>query len=308
MNFEHYGESASHAASSYSKIVNYEIEIEKQPVLIEDKNFLNKKKHKFLFFGFCCFLLFVLVFVVSWFATDGFTSTQLKVVYWNLKDFGISKLDNEDLLSNLRDITSSYDIIILIELEQSECDTNLYCSMRLKLEDLFPEHSLYLSPSLGANPNNNRGKEQIGFMIRKKYTYFVYSYFDTNGIFARKPYYIYVSEYNINIATVHISAQNSESEVSELPLFFSSIEGDFVLLGDLNICDPSTLNNQQIKKEYQWLLNDDDKTNSNLNCAYDRIISPLNFNRFSHARVVSSDNEAQRVSSDHYPLSVKISL
>ncbi len=55
MNFEHYGESASHAASSYSKIVNYEIEIEKQPVLIEDKNFLNKKKHKFLFLDFVVF-------------------------------------------------------------------------------------------------------------------------------------------------------------------------------------------------------------------------------------------------------------
>jgi endonuclease/exonuclease/phosphatase family metal-dependent hydrolase len=101
--------------------------------------------------------------------------------------------------------------------------------------------------------------------------------------------------------------QNAESEVEQLPSFFSSIEGDFVLLGDLNICNPSILEGQQVKKDYLWILDDDDKTNSNLNCAYDRIVSPLDFNRFSHAKVMKDDNQAEKVSSDHFPLSIKIS-
>jgi hypothetical protein len=266
----------------------------------------NSKKRIYIYLGIIFFILTLLGIGIGCWILNNKSSNELKVIYWNLKDFGNKKLDNDQVLIQLEKITSIYDVIIFIELEQSDCDTNDFCDLKSQMDEDFPEHHFFMSPSLGFNPVNNRGKEQYGFLIRKTLNYNVYHFQDIEQVFARPPYYITIHEYNINLATIHTNPKNSEKEVNYLPNFFNTLQGDFVLLGDLNICDPSILDNQKVKMDYNWILEDGDSTNLNLNCAYDRIISNHGFQRYSHAKVLKDDLQAEKILSDHYPLSIKI--
>jgi endonuclease/exonuclease/phosphatase family metal-dependent hydrolase len=245
----------------------------------------------------------------------------ISVIAWNLQILGTTKLNNRMKMEGINNIIKSYDIIMLSELMQSVCDNNDACEMKNYFKQNYPEHDFYMSPSLGFNEENNRNKEQYGFLIRKTLNYQkeLYYYPDPQGIFARKPYYIYIKEYNLYLAIVHTTPWSNTNfgpagtktiqEVIELSRFFNSVTGDMILMGDLNLCDPSVLNNEEdIRKNFQWILNNSEMTNlASKQCAYDRIITRKDFSRYLDPKVIRDSNVKDLGLSDHYPISILVS-
>ena len=272
-----------------------------------------KNKISALMFSFClCFMalfaisMIILIFIFS-LSFNNEDTNKLSVIAWNLKDFGNTKLSDERTVILIQEIISSYDVILLMELEQSSCDTDNQCDMKVKFKEDFPEHDFYMSPSLGRNEWNNRGKEQYGFLVKRTLQTEIQSYSDPNSIFARPPYYVTIKDFNIHLAVVHVTTiQHSASvqEVVELDGFFRSVEGDMILMGDLNICQPSELDGQAIRENYEWLLKDFRTTNIGDTCAYDRIITRKSFERYSNPDVLKY--EINNFISDHYPITIVI--
>jgi hypothetical protein len=89
-----------------------------------------------------------------------------------------------------------------------------------------------------------------------------------------------------------------------LDTFFQSINGDLVLLGDLNICNPKSINGEKIRINYNWLLDDYDNTNIANCCAYDRIITKKSFDKWSEADIIRNEDILFYNISDHFPISL----
>lgn len=241
----------------------------------------------------------------------------ISVIAWNLKDFGTTKLNNPTKMEGINSIIKSYDIIMLSELEQSSCDNNDECEMKNYFNQNYPDHDFYMSPSLGFR-NDNVGKEQYGFLVSKKLIYREGFYGDPQGIFARPPHFIHIEEYNLYLSIVHTTpwsntkfgpaGTKTKQEVIELSQFFQTISGDMILMGDLNLCDPSVLDNEDIRKNFQWILKDSEMTNlSTKQCAYDRIVTRKNFGRYQEPKVIRDSNVKDLDLSDHYPISIVVS-
>jgi hypothetical protein len=277
--------------------------------------------------GLGCFVSLILIFslglliyeeTVNRNHLENFPDSNLKisVINWNLHDFGIKKLNNPIQMEGIKNIISSYDVIMLSELEQSECDKDDQCPMKTYFKQNFPNHDFYMSPSLGFNKLNNQGKEQYGFLVSRKLNYREGFYGDPEGIFARPPHYVQIVDYNIYLAIVHTTPWNSKDwpngsktkqEVVELSHFFETISGDIILMGDLNLCSPNILDNEDIRKNYQWILNDSQMTNiGKQQCAYDRIISRKNFSRYIEPKVVRDSRIIDLDLSDHYPIQINV--
>ncbi len=255
----------------------------------------------------CLYFLGIFLFVITVISLFAliimfFSSTHssIKILSWNLQSFGTKKLNDPIKMKEINKILYDYDVILLNELEQSECDTNEFCEMKVYFQQNYPEYHFMMSPSLGRR-NDNRGKEQYGFLIKKQFNFQLYHYADPNNIFARPPYYIYIKEYNVYLGNLH-TTPGEISEVYELVNFFESVKGDMVLMGDLNVCNPSTLNGEFVKDSFNWILNDNQNTNMNLNCAYDRILSSKSFQRYKNPNVLVNQNIPEFLLSDHYPI------
>lgn len=240
----------------------------------------------------------------------------ISVIAWNFKRFGTATLNDPKKMEGINNIIKSYDIIMLSELMQSDCDNNDACEMKNYFKQNYPEHDFYMSPSLGFR-DDNVGKEQYGFLIRKTLNYQkeLYYYPDPQGIFARKPYYIFIKEYNLYLAIVHTTpwtnkdwpnGSKTKPEVIELSRFFNSVTGDMILMGDLNLCDPSILDNEDIRKNFKWILKNSEMTNMNNQCAYDRIITRKDFSRYLEPKVIRNSNVKDLGLSDHYPIDIKV--
>jgi endonuclease/exonuclease/phosphatase family metal-dependent hydrolase len=230
---------------------------------------------------------------------------NIKIIAWNLENFGSTKLKNEIILEKIKEIISDYDVILLSELEQSSCEKDSDCEMKKYFKNNYPDYQFFMSDNLGLNQNNNRGKEQYGILVKNdldvEFNNFDNSY---KYYFSRPPYYIYIKNKNIFIATVHISFTNAETEVIYLDTFFQSINGDLVLLGDLNICNPKSINGEKIRTNYNWLLDDYDNTNIANSCAYDRIITKKGFTDWSEPKIIRNENILLFNISDHFPISL----
>jgi endonuclease/exonuclease/phosphatase family metal-dependent hydrolase len=292
-----------------------EVDLEKnenEKLLKEEKE--KKIKYCIRFIVIFCFIFVIisilLLFILSNPSTPNSNKTQ--ILSWNLKDFGITKLNDGTKMKAIQHILFGYDIILLSELEQSECDINEECPMKLYFRETFSDYHFIMSPSLGRGIDN-RGKEQYGFLIHKKFTFNsdnMGSYEDMNQVFARKPYYIFIKELGLYFANVHITASSSietRNEVIELFNFFQSIPGQIVLMGDLNLCNPSVVDGEMVRQHLVWLLGDQVMTNMNQGCAYDRIISKDENPKFQNAGVIVDSRIADLQLSDHYPIVLTVS-
>ena len=229
--------------------------------------------------------------------------SPLQVVAWNLQIFGTSKLQKPDLLQEIFKTISSYDIILLMEIRQVLCDTDPNCDVITYFRHAYQDHHFYLSPSLGPSTY----KEQYGFLVRKTLTFEFGNYLDPNQKFWRKPYYVYIAEYQLYLSVVHICATcdagQQSQEISELARFFESIQGNMILLGDLNICTPpGSYANLDIWTQYNWILDNQQKTNVKGDCAYDRIITRKSFKNYKDPTVIRTSSLSSV--SNHYPIAI----
>ena len=256
------------------------------------------------------FLLFVLSFFSH--SSFAFPNNSIEILSWNIQKFGTKKLNDPTKMEKIKEILLPFDIILLSELQQSECDWNDRCEMKMYFETNYPDYRFYMSPSLGRNQDNNVGKEQYGFLVKKKFSFFPGYYLDPNQIFSRPPYYIYIPELNLYLSNVHITQSplsETKNEVIELYSFFQTIQGTMLLMGDLNLCNPSIIDSEKVRQNLNWILEDNKMTNLNnvkQRCPYDRIISNKSFLKYSEQRVIYDSNIIEYDLSDHYPIALTI--
>ena len=284
--------------------------IELGPIELQEQNIQLQKSQnpctpkRLVIIIFLLFILFLLSFFVYFYFV--FQYESISVISWNMQDFGTTKLNNEVKMNAIKNIISPYDVILLSELEQSACDYDENCEMKTYFQENFLEHDFYMSPSLGHNQDNNQGKEQYGFLVRKSLKVSYGHYIDTNDVFSRPPYYIYIQDYSLYISNVHITASDNDAkklELQELSKFLKSLD-NIVVIGDINICIPNSINDESIRKDFQWIIQDQETTNINGRCAYDRIIAPKTFDKFGHAKVIRDENIPNLYLSDHYPIRI----
>ena len=82
-------------------------------------------------------------------------------------------------------------------------------------------------------------------------------------------------------------------------------------MGDLNTgchyVSFDTLRGYEIGRKYDWLLSEKSFTNVEQTCPYDRIVSTRDISgKLRNQRVLNQNNEAERIKSDHYPISVEL--
>jgi hypothetical protein len=178
-------------------------------------------------------------------------------------------------------------------------------------ENHFPDYHLYLSPSLHYCRKNKLGSEEYAILVKKNLNLSVdfIHYNDSNCEFIRRPYGIQLNHF-WRVLLFH-SNPNNENELVSLSKVFEQFGNQKTLLmGDLNTgchyVSFDKLNEFPIGKNYKWLLSEHLYTNLEKSCPYDRIITTPDINKLCrNAKVLNENQEAERIKSDHYPISVE---
>jgi hypothetical protein len=246
--------------------------------------------------------------------SDTFIESPIRIMFWNLRTFGEHRASDE-IGRQLYQISSEYDILLFAEIRDSDCNTHPTCPLSKFFEKYFPEYQLFLSPSLHYCSNTHSGSEEYAMLVRRSISFDNISmihYEDKDCIFIRRPYGLKISknQMDYHLLLFHSNPNNQKELVSLSNVFHQLGDQRILLLGDLNTgchyVSFETLNAYEIRKNYDWLLSEKSFTNVEQTCPYDRIISTKDIS--SHLRnqkVLNENNEAHRINSDHYPISVE---
>lgn len=251
------------------------------------------------------YLLFLFCGIVPTFSSS--------ILFWNLRTFGKGRA-TETHGKELASITHPYDIILFAEVKDADCGLNLSCPIKQFFEKFFPDHHLYLTPSLYYDtPFKKSGSEQYAILTRKNISvHQMIEYEDQESTFIRRPFGIQLSN-GIKILVFH-SHPNSEIELVSLSKVFRFFGNQkTILLGDLNTgCHYvgfDRLNEYDIRKDYDWLVPETTLTNAEQTCPYDRILATKDISHSCYQGFVLNQNrEAKRIDSDHYPIGIQCNL
>ncbi|XP_061591914.1 deoxyribonuclease-1-like isoform X2 [Cololabis saira] len=260
----------------------------------------------------------------------------MKIASFNAQRFGVAKVSDPDVLSNLVKIVSRYDIIVILEVMDASG-----ASIRLFLEELNrvnPSHHYTLQVS--ARLGRDRYKQQFLFLYRDDVIDLIdcYLYEDkqVNDVdaFAREPYILYFKPRNtvlkdLVLIPVHATSQDSQKELDELYDVFQVVRNkwktnNIMILGDFR-ADTTHITQKEMEairirsdKNFHWLIADgvDTTARTSNDHTYDRIVvygddmmaaivpnsaRPFNF----HNEFGLTAKMALRVS-DHYPVEVEL--
>jgi hypothetical protein len=234
------------------------------------------------------------------------------ILFWNLRTFGKGRATQEHG-RELASISNGYDILLFAEVKDADCNLYEHCPIKDFFETYLPDYHLNLSPSLYYNiPFRNLGSEQYAILTRKNITVEMIEYPDEQATFIRRPFGIQLSN-GVKILVFH-SHPNKEIELIALANVFHYFGNKkIILMGDLNTgCHYVSFNHldeNSIRKDFDWLMADNQYTNFELNCPYDRIIATRDISPSCNDGIVlNMYNEAKRIESDHYPISIECNL
>jgi hypothetical protein len=254
-------------------------------------------------------LLFILLSFVAWIDCFG-------ILFWNLRTFGKNRATNENGQS-LYQITNAYDVLLFAEIKDSDCQKDMDCPLKTFFQTHFQDYELYLSPTLHYCDHRNAGSEEYALLVRKglfSSTKMVH-YDDQECLFIRPPYGLEVEMdgEKLNILLFHSNPNNLKELVELAQVFRQFGNRKTILMGDLNTgchyVSFDTLKSYDIGKNYTWLLSEKTFTNVEQTCPYDRIIFTNDIaNHGCRGDVMNKNNEAKRIQSDHYPISIEYKL
>jgi hypothetical protein len=162
------------------------------------------------------------------------------------------------------------------------------------------------------------GSEEYAMLIKKDYQFDsveMVHYEDKNCVFIRRPYGLKLSKNGeiYHILVFH-SNPNNEKELVELSNVFTQFGNEkTIMMGDLNTgchyVSFSELSHYPIGQNYSWILDENMYTNVEKTCPYDRIVSTNDMKSLirNHS-VLNEHDEAKRIGSDHYPISVEVCM
>lgn len=223
----------------------------------------------------------------------------LKIASYNMKNFGLTKASNPELMNSYQQLIKKYDVIFLQEItdETGQAFESLCKSLK--------DYNCIISSRAGSTIH----KEQYAILFKRVnfteiYDFNLYNYSDS---FERPPLKATMIYSNISLVFYvnHIKPDSAEEEINRLEQIIIQDEEEFkVILGDLNM-DCTYYNNVNFVN-YKFLVTDDmDTTTGTTNCAYDRIIvTPQTYLLAQNFGVDYSTNSEM---SDHYPVFFELS-
>ncbi|MCF7862385.1 endonuclease/exonuclease/phosphatase family protein [Candidatus Woesearchaeota archaeon] len=229
--------------------------------------------------------------------------TGFTVAGFNIQVFGASKMEKPTAVEYLPKIISKFDIIAVQEVRDSSGEAIK------ELHNQLPNYQLVISERLG----RTNSKEQYAIFYKKADIKSEYVYFDENDIFEREPYIVYISNKKVNFSliVIHVKPSDAKSEISALNAVISDAQmknsdKDFILLGDLNADCNYYDENQDILREYDWIIeNEKDTTVAKNTCTYDRIITNMKYSSggvYNYQKAYDISYEETEIISDHYPV------
>jgi hypothetical protein len=256
-------------------------------------------------------LLYLSVLIYTSQTLNSYYSHPVRVLFWNLRTFGKNRANSQNG-AQLYEITSSHDILLFAEIKDSDCSTHTECPLRTFFETHFPEFDLYLSPSLHYCDHQHSGSEEYAMLVRKSFfsQISMIHYQDPECLFIRPPYGLKIDN-DFNIFVFHSNPNNERELVSLSQVFEQFGNKKTLLMGDLNTgCHYvpfSKLREFEIGRNYSWLLSESEFSNLEKTCPYDRIVSTTDIvDHLIHGQVLNQGQEAGRIQSDHYPISIEI--
>jgi len=215
---------------------------------------------------------------------------------WNLQIFGQKKASNEELLTYYASHIDDYDLIFIQEIRNK--DQTAFP----KLCENLPDYICVDTERAGTTSS----KEQYGIIYNGQIK--VLSITDLAAdeyykyIFERPPVIVKI-EYDgeiFYVVNIHIKPSNAKAEIEALEKVINELEGDVIILGDLNAdCDYYDTEEEPEFDDWFWVIPDyEDTTVGNTDCAYDRIIVNNGVkNKYIDSGVMREVNSDQ---SDHY--------
>jgi deoxyribonuclease-1-like protein len=250
--------------------------------------------------------------------------TTAKIAAFNIQVFGRAKRQKEDVMAILTKIVREFDIVLVQEIRDSSEETAPSFLQRIN-EMEGPKYYYIRSERLGRTTS----KEAYAYFYNSETVDFIqgsdYIYNDVNDVFEREPYIASFKSGNFDftLVGVHTKPDDAYSEISNLTLVVSSIQGarpnekDIIVMGDLNAdgtyFDEDDISSPFRASEFYWLITNNMDTMTKTDYTYDRIVllnTTLNHEYVDGtARVFYFDQEygidnATLVGeiSDHYPV------
>lgn len=255
-------------------------------------------------------------------------SEKLKIGAFNIQVFGSSKSRKEDVMQNLVEILTRYDIVLIQEIRDSSgtAIVSLLAQLNAVNQNDF-------GLTIGERLGSTEMKEQHAYLYRQSRVRLLNarSYPDRNRNFERAPYIAHFREHRSNqdltLIGVHVDPDEAYDEIDSLHTVVTYAQrvmgdDDVVVMGDLN-ADCSYLREDELEElrlyydnDYTWHISNDADTTTGLNtCAYDRIITRGPITDWTKSSSVYrfdlnlrlSREEVRRVS-DHYPVEINLHL
>jgi hypothetical protein len=237
--------------------------------------------------------------------------SSFSVLFWNLRTFGKNRANPENG-NQLYQISSSYDILLFAEIKDSDCSNHTECPLKTFFETHFQEYDLLLSPSLHYCDHRHAGSEEYAILVKKNLflNMKMIHYEDPECLFIRTPYGIQIGN-DFHLLVFHSNPNNERELVSLTKVFEQFGNRKTLMMGDLNTgchyVSFSKLREYEIGRNYSWLLSETDYSNVEKTCPYDRIVSTRDISEYMvNGKVLNQNEEAKRIQSDHYPISIEI--
>lgn len=260
----------------------------------------------------------------------------LRICSFNIRSFGESKRENQDVMDVIVKIIKRCDIILLMEIKDS---TNQICPAlmeRLNGNSRATTYSCVISSRLGRNTY----KEQYAFIykeklvtVKEKYLYHDLQVGDTD-VFSREPFVVwfqspYTAVKDFVIIPLHTTPDASVKEIDELVDVYQDTKRrwkaeNFIFMGDFNAAcgyvPKKAWKSIRLRTDSQfvWLIGDKEDTTvrSSTDCAYDRIVLrgqeivnsvvPKSSSVFDFQKAYGLTEEEALKVSDHFPVEFKL--
>merc|ERR1712168_27109 len=248
---------------------------------------------------------------------------SLNLATFNIQIFGKSKMSKPDVVKDLVQILTQYDIVVIQEIRDAS-----QVSFPQLIEQLngasIDEYQGLMGPRVGRTSST----EQYGFIYKTKIANVVstYQYPDLLDDFERPPYVVTFqlnSGPTFGMINIHTKPSDAVNEISHLVDVYDAWEAqstfgnDAIILGDFNadcnyVCktcwDEIDL---WTDDRFTWLVgNNADTTTGSTDCAYDRVVTAGDWipNRtccalpYDYEKALNISHEEALDVSDHYPV------
>lgn len=229
---------------------------------------------------------------------------SLLLASFNIQVLGDSKLEKELPKQYLPAIIKQFDVIAIQELRDADGSTIN------TLQTWFPEYEIVYSERLG----RTNSKEQYVLLYKPTKINIVKTEHinDEKDVFEREPYITVIQWKGEKISIVHnhLKPSDVENEMTSLEEIVNNIEGQVLVLGDLNAdCSYYDENKETLPNLEEIIRDETDTTVGKNDCTYDRIYSNV---EYIQAGVLNFQEEYDlsleqaKIISDHYPVWIEI--